>query len=157
MSDILMVSEVLLVNSSWEGDWGLKYRTIQYLLYLSEHGLLSWSLLDRDPIRVLRQWITERKINVHWVVFYPELLPWLFQDFYQSCLQNAPWCKKSKWKICQWITERKINVNKRPLGRFSTPSYFHDLSRVSTCYVSSMMQKRTNQLKWKLFWEGERV
>ena len=136
MSDILIVSEVLLVNSSWGGEWGLKYRTIQHLLYLE-------SVRQADPIRVLRQWpwITERKINVHWVVFYPELLPWLFQGFYQSCLQNASWCKKLKWRICQWITERKINVH---WVVFYPPSYFHDLSKVSTSHVSMMQKGPTN-------------
>ena len=73
------------VDSSWEGNWVLKYWTIQRLLYLSEsrNGLPSWSGLSLQVgTRTVVPWaktscIVPGCVPIHWLTDYVMTSVWM--------------------------------------------------------------------------------
>ena len=110
-----------VLDSSWEGNWLLKYWTIQHPF-----------IFFRARICLVGQRQTQSYVVTEWL----------------------PAEKKLPLTWGRYATPRYFT---RPV-RVKNPSYFRDLSRVSIPVMSpacSLTQKRTNQLKRKIFWNDE--
>ena len=71
----------LFLDSSWEGNWGSKYWTIQHLLYRPSHRFPSW---------------TEWLISVIWDCDDIVVSFQVYNDSPESILLNLQWCPNAR-------------------------------------------------------------